>query len=171
MTSSQMPAGITDNTDSENTGEVTRELMNSLRRAAMDFQARREHSRYELAAKLRGKFPDCYTETIDAVLDKLEADKLLSDVRFTEAYIRYRKSKGYGPVFIRHHLNGCKVPTEIINEQLYFDDPDWEEILSRLVEKKSSRGKPARGSKDFQRIQRFLLSRGFNMEQVLKLWR
>ena len=150
----------------ETDSETAREEMNSLRRSAMDSQARREHSRNELFNKLRSKFPDSYHETIDTVLDKLEADKLLSDAHFTEAYIRYRKSKGYGPVFIRHHLSGCKVPTDIINEQLFFDDPDWLEILDRLVQKKFSAGKPQRGSKEHQKLQRFVLSRGFTLAQL-----
>ncbi len=157
--------------DIQTAGEAAREEMISLRRSAMDSQARREHSRYELFNKLRSKFPDSLHENIDTVLDKLESDKLLSDTHFTEAYIRYRKSKGYGPVFIRHHLNGCKVPTDIINEQLFFDDPDWEVILRTLLEKKLRGEMPKRGSKELQKIQRFLLSRGFTMEQMLKLWR
>ncbi len=167
MTATELFSDIDSKTDSE----TVREEMISLRRSAMDSQSRREHSRYELYNKLRGKFPDCYRETIDTVLDKLEADKLLSDAHFTEAYIRYRKSKGYGPVFIRHHLNGCKVPPEIISEQLYFDDPDWEAILQTLLKKKLPGELPRRGSKEYQKIHRFLLSRGFSMEQVLKLWR
>jgi regulatory protein len=162
---------VSDDPGSEADREADREEMISLRRSAMDSQARREHSRYELFNKLRSKHPDSARDTIDTVLDTLEADKLLSDAHFTEAYIRYRKSKGYGPIFIRHHLNGCKVPSDIINEQLYSDDPDWEAILQTLLNKKLRGELPKRGSKEFLKIQRFLLSRGFSMEQVLKLWR
>jgi len=146
-----------------------REEMISLRRSAMDSLARREHSRYQLFNKLCSKHPESSCETIDTVLDKLEADKLLSDKNFTEACIRYRKSKGYGPVFIRHHLNNCKVSNDIINEQLCFDDPDWEGILQTLLNKKLGGEIPKRGSKEFLKIQRFLLSRGFSMEQIMKL--
>ena len=53
----------------------------TVRLKAMDYLARREHSRRELALKLARKFPD--SDELDRVLDTLAADGLQSDRRFT----------------------------------------------------------------------------------------
>ena len=143
----------------------------NLRRSAMDYLARREHSRFELHNKLQKKYPETKADLLDEVLDKLTADKLLSDDRFAAAYVRYRKSKGYGPLYIKHHLKHCRVAPETISKHLQHDDPDWENLLQILVQKKLSGTLPQRGSKAHQKAQRFILSRGFSMEQMVKLWR
>ena len=65
-----------------------------LRRAAMDYLARREHSIYELKQKLFIKYPDSTLEDLENALDELRSENLQSDHRFAECYVRYRKSKG-----------------------------------------------------------------------------
>ena len=66
-----------------------------LRRAAMDYLARREQSFYELTQKLNKKFPESDSDLLVEVLDILKAENLQSDDRFTESYVRYRKSRGF----------------------------------------------------------------------------
>jgi regulatory protein len=146
--------------------ETVADLATALRRSAMDSLARREHSRYELLIKLRKKFPEADESLIDSVLDKLHLDNLLSDQRFTEAYVRYRKSRGYGPLYIRHRLKGCRVAHEIINEHLDESDPDWVEVLRSTLSRKSTGS--ALNLKDRQRLQRFALARGFSTEHFRK---
>jgi len=90
-----------------------------LRRAAMDCLARREHSYYELTQKLLLKFPDASGELIDEVLSQLRDEGLQSDERFTEAYVRHRKSKSVGYLHIKADLVQRKVPLPIINTLLY----------------------------------------------------
>ena len=67
-----------------------------IRRAAMDWLARREQSRCELEEKLQRRFPDA-TAAIGPVLDSLEHEGLLSDARFLENFTRSRVRRGYGP--------------------------------------------------------------------------
>ena len=71
-----------------------------LRRAAMDFLARREHSLYELKTKLIRKFPDLSPKLVLAVLSRLTIEGLQSDERYTESRIRYRLERGFG----FHHI-------------------------------------------------------------------
>ena len=66
-----------------------------LRRAAMDFLARREHSVYELKQKLFIKYPDSTLGDLENTLDELRQENLQSDHRFDESYVRYRKTKGF----------------------------------------------------------------------------
>lgn len=134
-----------------------------LRRAAMDFLARREHSFYELTQKLSGKFPGTSPELIGQVLNRLREQNLQSDDRFTESYVRYRKSRGFAYLHIKADLMQRKVPMSIINTYLYEDDADWPEIALGLVHKRLGEDSMLEyGSLQHRRLAKFLESRGFS---------
>jgi regulatory protein len=145
---------------------ATADLTISLRRSAMDSLARREHSRFELLTKLRKKFPEADESLVESVLDKLQQDTLLSDERFTEAYVRYRKTRGYGPLYIRHHLKSCCVASETIDLHLDESDAEWVLMLRNVLERKRSGASPS--LKERQKLQRFAQTRGFSYEQFRK---
>ncbi len=67
-----------------------------IRRAVMDWLARREHARCEIEKKLQRRFPDA-TAAIGPVLDQLEHEGLLSTSRFIDNFTRSRVRRGYGP--------------------------------------------------------------------------
>ena len=71
-----------------------------IRKKAMDYLSRREHSRYELYKKISAHNFD--RDLINQELDLLIEDGLLSDERFVEAFIYFRKKKGKGPVSYTH---------------------------------------------------------------------
>ena len=146
--------------------DAEKALKTSLRRSAMDYLARREHSRTELFDKLLRKYPE-QESLLSPVLDHLEQDNLLSDDRFTEAYIRYRRNRGFGPLLIQQELRGKGVSNALLDVHLDSRDPVWRESLLALVERKS------RGVVDLhkdikarQKLFRFCLSRGFSAEQI-----
>ena len=66
-------------------------LASRCRFKAMDYLARREHGRKELAMKLQQK--DFHTDIIHEQLDRLEAEKLLSDERFAAQFVVSRQRK------------------------------------------------------------------------------
>ena len=74
----------------------------AVRRAAMDLLARREHGRVELTRKLRSR--GAADELIDAALDRLAQEGLLSEARYLEAFVSYKARAGYGPLRIREEL-------------------------------------------------------------------
>lgn len=80
-----------------------------IRRAAMDWLARREYARCELEQKLHRRFPDA-TAAIGPVLDQLEHEGLLSDTRFLESFTRSRVNRGYGPLRIAGELRNRGLP-------------------------------------------------------------
>ena len=138
-----------------------------LRRAAMDYLARREHSAYELQQKLSRKFPDVEAQVLQQVLDRLQHQSLQSDDRFAEVYVRYRKSRGFGFLHIRADLLSRRVDEGLIHAHLQADDPDWLDIGNKLIAKKLP---PAEsllfGSKRHKKLVRFLQSRGFGALEV-----
>jgi regulatory protein len=144
-----------------------KELTTALRRRAMDYLARREHSRYELQCKLRDKFEIPGDDMIASVLDKLAADNLLSDTRFAESYVRSRISRGYGPLYIRHQLRQRQVDAALIDQVADYGEQDWADVLADALAKKVA-ALPQRGSKQWFKLQRFSQSRGFTLAQFVQ---
>lgn len=84
----------------------------SLYARAVALLARREHSRAELAAKLKrslGEEED--PADVERVLDSLERDKLLSDERYASALTRTRAER-FGDARIRFDLKSSGVGPE-----------------------------------------------------------
>jgi regulatory protein len=135
------------------------------RLAAMDMLARREHSRHELQQKLAAKYPDfSVDEIIDPVLDRLQAENLQSDARFVEAFVRYRSSRGVGPLKISAELYPKKIDGDLMKQALA-EAGDWQAICLDVLQKKfgNTAGAPL---KDRMKHSRFLQQRGFTPEQI-----
>ncbi len=133
-----------------------------MRLAAMNLLARREHSRHELLEKLGRRFdPD----QLEAVLDRLQSDGLLSDRRFAEAYVRHRAQRGFGPVRIRQELRQRGVAAADVMQAFDENDINWLNVIAEVVTKKYG-SEPASEMNDKARRQRFLHYRGFSSEQI-----
>lgn len=132
----------------------------------MDFLARREHSLYELEHKLRRKFLVADTSLIREVLTHLEEENLLSDMRFTESYIRHKKERGFGYLKIREDLIAKGIDHKIIEAKLLVDD-DWLAIIHRVINKKVGDNKTITvKSREHSKLIRFLMMRGFKREEI-----
>ena len=136
----------------------------ALRRRAMDLLARREHSRGELARKLRDRFPQADPESVEEVLARLADENLQSDRRFAEEYVRMRMRRGFGWLRIRADLQARGVDGDIVAE-LSRPDEEWLTLAENLAASRL-RGDAglAPGGRDHQRIFRFLQNRGFPAE-------
>ena len=143
----------------------------ALRKKAMDLLARREHAVGELQRKLqahvdgRAKAKNLDASIIGDVLEKLQNEGLVSDERFTEAFVRYRCNNGYGPQRIQAELRERGVSEKIAGICLDFGDPQWFERALSVRNKRFGDDKP----KDFKeraRQARFLQYRGFTTDQA-----
>jgi len=136
--------------------------VNELRRRAIGLLARREHSRAELARKLAAEGT---VEEIDTVLAQLEAEGLLSDARFAEAYVRSHAER-FGGAKLRQTLRARGVDEELFQAPLGAL-PD-ELARARAVWVKKFGAAPA-DRREWARQARFLQSRGFAPEVVVRL--
>ena len=135
----------------------------------MDLLARREHSFFELKQKLLIKYPELNPSNLDLALNQLQCENLISDERFTESYIRYRKGKGFGYIHIKANLGSRRVHPDIIAQYLHIDDDEWNKIALDLVSKKVRDRKQIQyRSKIHQKIVRFMMSRGFTINETKK---
>lgn len=149
-----------------------------IRLAAMDFLARREHSRHELLQKLQRRFVkanakenadlsvDASIETsVESVIDELAEENLQSDERFAEAYVRQRSQRGYGPLRIRQEMREKGLSDELVSNYLVDSSLNWADIAKGVREKKFG----AAIESDYQaraKQMRFLQYRGFGAEIV-----
>jgi regulatory protein len=129
----------------------------------MDYLARREHGRVELATKLeKAGFDPGISE--DAVAG-LVADGLQSDARFVEAFVQSRISQGKGPTRIRVELREKRVEDQLIEEGLLDAREDWFALARRVRRRKFGKEPPA-DFKEKARQMRFLQYRGFESEHI-----
>ncbi len=132
----------------------------------MKLLARREHSRAELRAKLAAK--GCAADVAEAVVGRLEAERLLSEDRFAESYVQARRRRGYGPVRIREELSRRGLDDDTIARWLDAGSREWLEEMRRVRRKKFGTTMPG-DYRERARQARFLQYRGFPAEQIRQI--
>ena len=143
--------------------EVPEQQLRDCRKRAMDLMARREHGRVELESKLRQRgFAD---EQIGPVLDRLQSEGLLGDLRFAEGLVVSRSQRGQGPVRIEAELVQKGVAADIAHQAVTESDCDWP-LLARQVRSKKFGDSPPTSFQERARQARFLTYRGFSPDQV-----
>lgn len=131
---------------------------------AYSLLARREHSRKELYRKLSQR-ENCADISIHALLDKLEAENLLSVERYAEAVVHSGLQRGYGRLKILKKLRENDIPGALIDRYLNQADINWHEQIHQVRVKKVGECI----SDDYAeraRLSRFLASRGFETELI-----
>ncbi|WP_122863803.1 recombination regulator RecX [Pseudomonas viridiflava] len=138
----------------------------AVRRTAMDLLARREHGRVELTRKLRQR--GASPENIEAALDRLIEEGLLSESRYLESFVSYRSRSGYGPVRIREELSQRGLQRADIEQALKECGVDWQEKLQETWQRKFAGRMPADARERAQQG-RFLSYRGYPLDMIGRL--
>lgn len=138
----------------------------AVRRAAMDLLARREHGRVELARKLRRR--GASAELIEAALDRLAAEGLLSESRYLESFIASRAGAGFGPLRIRAELLERGLARAQIDAALAQAGIDWNAQMRDLWRRRFAGERP-RDAREQGRQGRFLACRGYPLEAIGRL--
>lgn len=126
--------------------------------------AKSEHCEYELREKMmRWEIP---SEKADKIIEKLRADSFIDDERFARAYtldkLRYNH---WGREKIRFMLRGMRIPSAAIEYGLSeIDEDEYEEIKRKLIDKKEREIKDTNSYVRRVKLQRFLYSRGFYID-------
>jgi regulatory protein len=139
----------------------------SLLARAIGLLARRDHSRAELAAKLRRRVADAGDPAeIERVLDVLERDKLLSDERYAGTLTRARAAR-FGDARLRFDLKSSGVGPDIAERAMgALEGSELER--ARLVWARRFGDLP-RTAHERARQSRFLQSRGFSGETIRRV--
>lgn len=138
----------------------------SLKARALRYLSMREHSRPELARKLARHAQE--GEDIDALLDSLEAAKLLSQERFSEALV-HRRAARFGNSRILSELKSHGIAAEdmtqiragLERDELARARAVWQRKFGSVPEDAAARAKQMR----------FLQQRGFSLRTIQALMR
>jgi regulatory protein len=136
----------------------------SLKGRALGYLSRREYSRSELARKLKPFVEE--SDSLETLLDTLEAENWLSDSRFAESLI-HRRSSRLGASRIVGELKQHAVDRTLVDEasaqlretELARAQAVWRKKFGQLPETATERAKQAR----------FLASRGFSGATIGKI--
>lgn len=134
--------------------------------SALRLLTRREHGALELCDKLEQK-GFSQKEAKDA-LEACQRLGLQSDSRFVDNYTHSRLRQGYGPLKISQELKIKGVDKELILEKLEQEKDNWLNYAMKVWEKKS-KGKKDLSFDEMQKLQTFLLYRGFTMDIILQV--
>ncbi|GHB20580.1 regulatory protein RecX [Salinicola rhizosphaerae] len=132
------------------------------REIAIQFLARREYSRAELAQRLSDK--GVAAEAVAPALDALSADGLQSDERFAEVFVRSRIARGQGPVKVRADIRTRGIDDALVGLALEAEAPDWQELACHALAKRFDG--PGATPRERARRERFLAGRGFEFDHV-----
>ncbi len=145
---------------------------------AIRILAMRDHSEHELrrklAAPVMGKNGpealDVTPEEVDRVVAWCIENRYLDDQRFVRQFIASRSRKGYGPARIRQELNQKGIAREEGERAMRECEIDWALLAKEQAQRKYGDPLPTVFA-DKVKIQRFLLYRGYLMEDIQEIWR
>ena len=134
----------------------------SLRARALGMLARREHSRAELARKLAAYAES--DEVLAALLDDLEASRLLSDARYVEARLNARGAR-YGNRRLSQELRARGVDAALVETALAACG-DEVARARQVWQRRFGAQPPALDVAGRAKQVRFLMRRGFSGETI-----
>lgn len=137
----------------------------NLKAKAIDFLSRRDYSYSELYNKLKKYSTDL--DAIKSVVDEMVSNKYLNEERFIENFI-YSKSKKYGSLKVKHLLQAKVSDQELVND-IYQEAEIDELAVARQIWERKFKGEVITNANDRAKQIRFMLSRGFSLDLILKL--
>ncbi|CAM3396003.1 Regulatory protein RecX [Klebsiella spallanzanii] len=145
---------------------------------AIRILAMRDHSEQELRRKLAAPVMskngpetlDVTPEEVDKVVEWCIDNRYLDDARFVSQFIASRSRKGYGPARVRQELNQKGISRETIESSMRECEIDWALLAKEQAQRKYGEPLPTAFAEKVK-IQRFLLYRGYLMEDIQEIWR
>jgi len=138
---------------------------------AQAYCAYQERCPQEVVQKLREWKVD--EDRIPKIIEQLTGENFINEIRFTETFVRSKFNlKKWGKNKIAYELRLKKIPASIILQSLQtIDDAEYRATLMHLKDQKSKEVKEKDSFKKKQKIVRFLVSRGFEMELVMETFK
>ncbi|HFR4311965.1 TPA: recombination regulator RecX [Klebsiella pneumoniae] len=145
---------------------------------AIRILAMRDHSEQELRRKLVAPVMSKNgPEALDVTPDELEQvvawcieNRYLDDNRFVGQFIASRSRKGYGPARIRQELSQKGIARQVVDQAMRECDIDWVSLAREQAQRKYGEPLPFAFTEKVK-VQRFLLYRGYLMEDIQEIWR
>ena len=145
---------------------------------AIRILAMRDHSEQELRRKLTASVMtkngpeavDAPPEDVEKVIAWCFENRYLDDLRFVRQFLASRSRKGYGPARIRQELGQKGINRHDIEQAMRECEIDWGMLAREQAQRKYGDPLPTLFAEKVK-IQRFLLYRGYLMEDIQEIWR
>ncbi|MFH1832629.1 MAG: regulatory protein RecX [Candidatus Levyibacteriota bacterium] len=135
--------------------------------SALKFLSYRPRSEQEIREKLKSK--KAPEEIIEKIISKLKEHKFLDDAEFTRWWIESRTNfKPRSMRLIKIELKGKGIADDIIDEIFNFQFSIFNEteMAKKLIRKKIKKYQTLPKLEIYQKLGRFLASKGFNWETI-----
>lgn len=143
--------------------KVEKTDLTKIRRLILHWLTRRDHTQFEILQKLTTKGYD--HDSAQKIIDELTQAGLISESRFAENFLNWRRQRGFGPTRILLELKARGVTPETIAEHLDITDNAWL-IEAQRIFRKRFKGKAPRDYADRAKQMRFLQYRGYTRDQI-----
>ncbi len=148
---------------------------------AMRILSLRDHSEAEFRQKLtlaeqraahfrQEAPPEISEEDVERVVAWCYQHSYLDDARFAQHFVASRGRKGYGPQRIRMELGQKGIDRTLAENALAATEIDWAAQAFSVAERKFGLPLPTEW-KEKAKVQRFLLAKGFFMEDIQAVFR
>ncbi len=137
-----------------------------IRLAAMNYLARREHTKKELLQKLKRRFSDM--ALLRAEIQRLADENLQSDKRFAESFVHYRSGLGFGLLRIRQDMRQRGLSDFEIYLAVDTVGVNWRAVALAVYRKKFGAAPPVDMREKARRF-RFMQYRGFVSDEYRHL--
>lgn len=137
---------------------------------AMTLCSQREYNEAEIRSKLKTWGAEAVD--IEEIMEELISQNFINDLRFAVAYARDKvRLNHWGKIKVRYMLSMARVSHTIIDQALNeIDDEVYQDVLEDLLKKKARELKnESDASLKRQKLVRFALGRGFEMELIIKV--
>ena len=130
--------------------------------------ARREYVAFDIETKLQRYNLD--RSIIEEIIAQLKKDKFIDETRFTRSFIKDKlRFNKWGRKKIEYALKQKRVPDSIVSK--VFEEFTNQDLNGALQEIMQAKWKTIKGDTDYDRrnkLIRFGLSRGFDMNNIMK---
>jgi regulatory protein len=140
--------------------------------AALRLLAIRELSEAQVRRRLARRGHDA--NAIDAVIDRLKADRSIDDTRVAGAIARSEAGlRKRGRLRVKHRIEAAGIASSIAQRAVeeVFADIDPDALLSAALGKRLRGREQIEDEREFHRLYRFLSGQGFESDRILRALR
>nr|WP_168710941.1 regulatory protein RecX [Ningiella ruwaisensis] len=147
--------------------ESTDTQRKAIRHAITRMLSRREHSQFEILQKLKQKGYEARLS--QSVLQQFINNKIQSDERYVESFVKSAYQRGKGPAFIKQSLEQQDIVSLNLESFLYSEEFNWFELAENVRIKRFGPEVPQNWDEQ-QKQKRFLQYRGFLSEHIQEIF-
>ena len=140
--------------------------------AGLQLLARRELSEAQLRQRLTRRGHG--TEEVDAAVARLLEERALDDRRVAEAIARTEtRVRGRGRLRVKRQIEAAGISASLAQDAVdaAFADVDADALLAAAIERRLRGRATIADDREFQRLYRYLVSQGFDIDRIISALR